>query len=235
MWKKCEICGVDFKVRPSHYELRKTCSKKCQSTLYKTTFSGSKNPAFGKTFNTKLNNPQWAENIRNSTKGKTNLGSANGMKQSNAKIKASATRKKMMENPEFRQAIAAKTRKAWADGKFDGVRVGQCKWFNYTKRDGSVIKLQGTWELAFAKWADDQELQFDTHKGRIKYNDEFGTERTYYPDFYVYDWQCWIDIKNDYHYQMQKKKFQLINESNPNKKIRIILKKELESLGVLLV
>ena len=232
--KKCDICGVDFYIKPSHYDLRKTCSKKCQGELYKINFSGSNSHTFGKTFSTKLNNPQWAENIRNATKGKINLGDNNGMKQLEARAKVSKFRKELFKDPVERKKLSDSSRKAWADGKFEGVRVGQCKWYAYTKKDGSVIKLQGTWELAFAKWADTEGLQFDTHKGRIKYTDQFGATRSYYPDFYIYDWGCWVDIKNNYHYNLQKEKFQLINESNPEKSIRIILKEELESLGVLL-
>lgn len=70
--------------------------------------------------------------------------------------------------------IAEKTRIAWAEGKFDGVKVGRCKWYKYVKRDSSQIKVQGTWELAFVKWADEQGLKFDTHQGKLSYQDENG-------------------------------------------------------------
>lgn len=42
--KKCLICNTEFTVKPSHYEKRTTCSKKCMSIYYKTFLKGDKNP-----------------------------------------------------------------------------------------------------------------------------------------------------------------------------------------------
>lgn len=226
--KKCKHCGCIYKTLFKNRHRGKFCSRKCVNEKQ----TGHGNPAFGKVYQTKEMHPEWALNISKASKGKINIGDANGMKNADAKAKLSKTRKEMMQNPEVRKNLAEKSRQAWADGKFDGVRVGQCQWFTYTKKDGSVIKLQGTWELAFAKWADNKELKFDTHKGRIEYKDEIGNIKSYYPDFYFYDWNCWVDIKNDYHFNLQKEKFEQIKKSNPEKVIKIILKKELISLGV---
>jgi len=40
-----------------------------------------------------------------------------------------------------------------------------------SKRTGETIKVQGTWELAFATWLDKQEINFIAHRGTIKYFD----------------------------------------------------------------
>lgn len=41
---KCVICGVEFRTKTSHLFKRKTCSKTCQSKLYKSKLIGNGNP-----------------------------------------------------------------------------------------------------------------------------------------------------------------------------------------------
>lgn len=224
----CKYCLTDFKVLFKQRK-RKFCSRNCVNLSQ----AGEGNPAFGKTYNTKIKNPKWAESISKSCKG-LNSGDKNGMKSMEARIKVSKARKKIFENPETRKEVSKKVAKAWKEGKFNGVKTGRCKWYFYQKLDGSTIKVQGTWELAFAKWADFQNLNFVCHKSRIKYLDGDGNEKSYYPDFYVFEWDCWVDIKNDYHFNLQKDKFDLIRKSNPNLKLRIVTKKDLIDLGVVL-
>ena len=231
MIKVCQICGCDFKIKPSQLQKRKTCSKECQGKLYQTSFSGNNNPAFGKTYCTKETHPEWAENIKVGTKG-INAGDDNAMKRPEVRRKMSQTRKSIM-TPEFRQKIADSVSNAWAEGKYDGVRVGQCKWFNHTMPGGKIVKVQGTWERAFVEWADKQGLFYTCHRGRIPYVDENGHQRSYYPDFFVNEWDCWVDVKNEYHFNLQKSKFLMIEQSNPDLKLKILRKKELVKLGVL--
>lgn len=234
MEKICENCKKPFKIKPSHAHLRKNCSKKCSIIYVKANgiFAGKNNSAYGKVYKTKESNPEWAENIRKASKGKINLGDANGMKKSEAKAKVSKTRKEMFIDGRLdRKKLGDQISNAWKDGKFDGVRVGQCKWFDHIKPNGDLIKVQGTWELAFVKWADQKNLIYTTHKGRFNYSDG-EKERQYYPDFFVEDWDCWVDIKNDYHFNLQKDKFNSILKSNPDLKLKILRKTDLISLGV---
>lgn len=194
--------------------------------------AGDTSPAFGKTLRTSQTHPEWAKKISEANKGKINIGDSNAMKRMDVRQKMSATRKTLLANPDERRKISESVRKAWRDGKFDGVRVGQCQWFTHTKPDGSVIKLQGTWELVFAKWMDENMIQYSTHKGRIPYLDKNGDKRSYYPDFFVDTWQSWVDVKNDYHFSLQEEKFQQIRKSNPNIQLLILRKVDLETLGV---
>jgi hypothetical protein len=224
--KKCVFCERIFSVLFKNRNKQKFCSRECVNSKQK----GEGNPAFGKRYRSKELNPEWAASIAAGCCG-VNAGDKNGMKKPEARAKASQTRKQMMQSRELREEISAQVRKAWADGKYEGVRVGQCKWFSFKKKDGTTIKLQGTWELAFAKWADEKSMTFATHKGRLAYVMD-GQTKSYYPDFFVEDWGCYVDIKNDYHMQLQKDKFQAIQSSNPNVKIRILGKEDLKQLGV---
>lgn len=80
------------------------------------------------------------------------------------------------------------------------------------------------------KWADSQKLTYITHKGRIPYILN-GEERSYYPDFWVDDWNCFVDIKNEYHYSLQREKFDVLKKNDIE--IKLLFKKDLLELGVI--
>jgi hypothetical protein len=226
--KICEYCGQEYSALFKQRNKRKFCGRACV-VLHQT---GEGNPSFGKTYNTKMGNPEWAKKIKKGTKGKINIGSKNAMKRPEVREKMKKSRRQWLSDPLVRQKMSETARKAWVDGKYDGVKVGQCKWFNNIRPDGSVVKLQGTWELAFAKWLDEQNIEYDTHKGRIGYNYTDGILRSYYPDFFVKTWDSFVEIKNDYHLKLQELKFQAIYLCNPNLKLKILRKCDLDELGI---
>lgn len=160
-----------------------------------------------------------------------NWGDSNGMKKLEAKAKVSKTRKKMFEDPNERKKVAVSVAKAWVDGKFEGVRTGRCKWYRYEHTNGNIYKVQGTWELAFIKWLDENNLSFKCHKGRISYFFS-GIERSYYPDFWIDDWNCYVDVKCEQFYNEEKTK--AIEESNPNIKFKTLFSENLKEIGVIL-
>lgn len=195
--------------------------------------AGKDNPAYGKVYNTKENNPEWAAKVSSTSKERgINKGNSNGMKNPEARARASETRKrKFKEDLEFAKQHAEMTKKSWADGKHNNTQVGRCKWFDYIKKDGTVIKCQGSWELKFAKWADENGLKFEAHKGRIPYKMN-GEDKNYYPDFYVYDWKCYIDTKSKYFQDLNKEKIKCILASNPDLNLKILGKEDLNKLGI---
>ncbi len=44
--KHCKFCGVEFRVKPSHYDRSTYCSKQCMSADYKTRLQGENNPNY---------------------------------------------------------------------------------------------------------------------------------------------------------------------------------------------
>jgi DnaJ-domain-containing protein 1 len=149
-----------------------------------------------------------------------------------AKVSASRSERFRIDEA-FRQRTSELMRKAWKDSKFDGTKVGKCKWYEFTKIDGTVCKVQGTWELAYAKWLDMQGIYFIAHRGRIMYTDECGRNRSYYPDFYLLDTDEYVDIKNEYHFRLNEQKWDQIRKSNSDLKIILLFKEQLQELGVL--
>ena len=153
------------------------------------------------------------------------------MKDKSVQEKASKSAIARFERPEEREKNREMALQRWADGVYDGVRVGQCDWHSYTKRNGQVIKLQGTWELAYAKWLDESGIAFETHCGRLPYIDDDDVARSYYPDFRIEN-GSYVDVKNPYYEKLHARKLKLVCEQNAAI-IRIVNKVEMERLGLL--
>ena len=79
---------------------------------------------------------------------------------------------------------------------------------------------------------DENNLRFECHKGRLDYIDDHGIVRSYYPDFFVYDWNSYVDPKADHWYKKQYRKFELLKEQHPDKNIQILTKQKLINLGI---
>jgi hypothetical protein len=225
--KNCLFCKEEYNCIFKRRNTQKYCSRECVNKKQ----AGKGNPAYGKVYRTKETHPEWSDKIKSAHIERGSLTTENPMKDPKIVEKAKASRKKYLANPDNIKKIANKTKIAWEEGKFDEVAVGACKWYTYAHSNGKEYKVQGTWELAFIKWIDKQGLNFSCHKGRIPYIDKEGMSRNYYPDFYIEDWGCYVDIKNDYLYSISKDKFESIFESHKN--IKILLKKDLLELGVL--
>jgi hypothetical protein len=232
----CDICGTEYT------KIQKNLDKTKNNPLYNKDYCN-------KCWRTKLNNRpshranisksirEWyesdstlSERKRISMKGK-NKGILNAMKRPEVAEKSKTGRKDYISSPDVRLELSRKVKEAWANGKYDGVRVGQCKWINYKTKTGEDYKVQGTWELAFIRWLDENDMSFKCHRGRLSYqiNDSI---HSYYPDFWVDDWQCWVDVKAKYFYSQEK--FEAIRVSNPDEEIKVLFKEDLESLGVVI-
>lgn len=230
--RNCLVCQKEFTGFGKNF-VKKYCSNACVNKANEERFSGENNPMFGKTAWTKAERPEVAENLsRRHKENGVNVGDRNGMKKPESRKKASISAKKKFENPEMRAITSRGLKKAWADGAYDGVRVGQCKWHDYTKKNGEVIKLQGLWELEFAKYLDDNDIEFTTHVGKFQYLDETGSQRSYLPDFFLIQQQLYVDVKNPYYEIVHASKIEAVKRCNPEIKLEIYGKEKLQSLGL---
>jgi len=177
------------------------------------------------------NDPDWILRNSESKKGKINLGESNGMKSEDAKRKASKSRSDLM-SAGYTKIVSEYTKKAWAEGKYDGVKVGRSKWYDYEHSNGNIYKVQGRYEYHFIEWLDKNELKFDCHRKKIKYTDIDGNWHSYLPDFFVHNWDSYVEIKNKFHMSQQEEKFEMIRKSNPGIKLKILIETDLEDLGI---
>lgn len=98
---------------------------------------------------------------------------------------------------------------------------------NYKGSYYKEIWMRSSWEVAIAYWLD---------LSGIKWLYESKTfdlgNTTYTPDFYLPEFDCYIEIKG-YWRDDAKNKFKLFKKRYPNIKIQILMEKDLKKLGVL--
>lgn len=75
----------------------------------------------------------------------------------------------------------------------------------YESKFNGTIKLDSEWELIVAKRLDELNVNWYRPKIRIPYIDNQGYEKGYFPDFYVEDYKCFIEVKAPYIAKRQNK------------------------------
>lgn len=231
----CDSCGFEYerydyslkKMKLNPYYDMDYCNKCWRKVLNnRPEYKESMSKAINKMYS---DNPEVLDKKSKSMMGK-NKGDKNAAKRPEIRKKMSESRiKNVTSDPEYRRQASIKTAQAWKDGKFDGVRVGQCEWYKYAHSNGKEYKVQGTWELAFIKWLDERGLSFKCHRGRIPYILD-GAKKSYYPDFWVDDFDAYVDVKCEHFYSEDK--FEAIRKCNPDKKFKVLFKNDLIDLGV---
>ena len=138
-----------------------------------------------------------------SMKGKVNVGEKNAMKRPEVRRRVSITRTKLMKDPEFRKKFSQGSIDAWRRGAYEVINDAncRCKWYTYIHSSGKEYRVQGRWELKFIEWLDKNKYTFECHRGRLDYFDDEGVKRSYYPDFYVHDWNSYVDPKAEHWYK----------------------------------
>lgn len=247
--KPCGSCGKEFK----GVEASKFCSKECSGRAYRgykhsiatkkkmrdkwtvgrrtrASIPRVKRPCLvcGNEFPVKIRGKGCKTRLCSGACHREHMRTNNPMKSiENRERQASA----MKDMPDvMRKRIGQSVSRAWREGKFDGAAVGRCKWYAYRHSDGTTRKVQGVWELAFCKWLDDQGLAFTAHRGWIAYETKDGRKRYWYPDFWVDEWDAYVDVKGDYFADPEK--FRCVRRSNKGLRIKILKRKDLERLGV---
>lgn len=131
------------------------------------------------------------------------------------------------------EIISSTRKRDWAAGNvYTNQYAGRCKWYSFTLTTGEIVRVQGTWELKFVEWLDSNQYEFTVHKGAIWYVDAQQNQRVYLPDFFVKNWNSYVDVKNEHAFKTSKQKFEKILESNPDLKLKILRKLDLINLGI---
>ena len=89
------------------------------------------------------------------------------------------------------------------------------KTVEYKCIDGSIVKLDSSWEVELAKILDKYNIKWVRPKP-LKWFDKDGICHNYFPDFYLVDFRIYLDPKNDYVKLKQKEKLKCLEEQYNN-------------------
>lgn len=94
---------------------------------------------------------------------------------------------------------------------------------DYVKKDGTIVKLDSAWEEELAKRLDSINISW-TRPPAVKWIDRKGVSHNYFPDFYLPDYDVFLDPKNPYAIKAQIDKIECLTEQVKN----LIILKTLE-------
>lgn len=106
-------------------------------------------------------------------------------------------------------------------------KAGRCKKYKYTSLSAGEVYLDGTWELAVAKWLDEKEYSWKRNTRRFQYTNLKGSISHYVPDFWVDNLHSYIEIKG-YETELDRCKWSQFTEP-----LIVWKKKELTEMNIL--
>ena len=93
-----------------------------------------------------------------------------------------------------RLKIATGVRRAYAEGRLvPGYPKG--RWREYLDRNGKLTRLRSNLEVTIARRLDELDLTWYYEPHALLLDDG----RTYTPDFWITEWQCYIEVKGEWH------------------------------------
>ena len=158
-------------------------------------------------------------------------------KESDARVRQMGeTISRKLKNGEIKPSFLGKHHTAASKEKISGKlsrnnNGGRCKWFSFTKQNGDTVKLQGTWEVRFAKILEKidsewKKLGVNNTADSVIWIDDDGKSHTYTPDFYSPKLNKYYETKG-YWWGNDKRKMELVIQQNPTLPLEIVQKKEL--------
>lgn len=96
----------------------------------------------------------------------------------------------------------------------------------YTTKEGKTVYLQSSYELKVAENLDENNIKWERPKF-LFWEDEKKIKHRYYPDFYLIDFNIYLDPKNDYLIKKDKEKIQRVEQQN-NVKVFVLDKNNLD-------
>lgn len=105
-------------------------------------------------------------------------------------------------------------------------RAGRCKKYKYISPIAGEVSLDGTWELAVAKWLDRRNYNWKRNTTRFKYVNLKNKISFYIPDFWVEELNGYLEIKG-YETDLDRSKWSQFKEP-----LTVWKRKDLKDLGV---
>ena len=86
----------------------------------------------------------------------------------------------------------------------------------YVKKDGTIVILDSSWEEALATRLDELGIIWDRPENPIPYVSSDGKTRNYFPDFYLPDYDIYLDPKNPIAINVQQDKLVVLKSMMDN-------------------
>jgi hypothetical protein len=112
-------------------------------------------------------------------------------------------------------------------GKDNNIFKTNIKYTNSNKSYYKNIYMRSGWEVKYAKWLDSKNIKWEYEKDTFKLKDT-----TYIPDFYLNDKNMYVEIKGFMHANAYFKIKEFL-ENNPDIKYILMIRKDLQELGVI--
>ena len=125
----------------------------------------------------------------------------------------------------MKKSISLGMQKAVAEGRQKTTKPGGiCRHYRIKDSTGKECDLQGSWEFKVANFLNDKKIYWERNRTGFKYLFD-GKQKTYFPDFYLKDYDLYTEVKG---YETEKdrakwKQFKL--------KLSIIKKEEMKDLS----
>ena len=104
-------------------------------------------------------------------------------------------------------------------------KAGRCKKYKYISPIAGEVYLDGTWELAVAGWLDANGYDWKRNTKRFPYKNLKGTISHYTPDFWVKEFDGYLEVKG-YETALDRCKWSQFTES-----LTVWKKKDLQEIG----
>lgn len=160
--------------------------------------------------------------------------------ESKAKVSAAQTGKRHTEETkaQMSQVKQGKLKSEETEAKMSrswrpNAKHGRSTWYDVEMPDGSIQKVQGTYELRYARYLLSQGLTFIAQpKPSLKYTDQFGGTRKYNPDFWVHSLSSYVEIKSTYTLGLRgaRKKLEMVQKAGHP--LIILTEVELSEMGI---
>lgn len=85
----------------------------------------------------------------------------------------------------------------------------------YTKKDGSIVRLDSLWEEILATRLDEINVSW-VRPAPVRWVDDTGIYHNYFPDFYLNEYDVYLDPKNPYAIKSQKDKIRCLTTQLKN-------------------
>jgi DNA-directed RNA polymerase subunit RPC12/RpoP len=96
---------------------------------------------------------------------------------------------KKRKNEKLRQSTLKRYKEGW-DSK-----CGRAPKYHYESKIAGKITVDGSWELNVAKYLDNNNFRWIRNTKRFDYVNLEGKQSTYKPDFYIFNWSSYLEIK----------------------------------------